>query len=58
MQNAAVAQVFQEIADWMEVAGENVFQDSRVSRAAEAVAVYPEPSRTPVTPEPWRRLKD
>jgi DNA polymerase (family 10) len=43
MQNAAVAQVFQEIADWMEVAGENVFKIRAYRRAAEAVAVYPEP---------------
>jgi DNA polymerase (family 10) len=43
MQNAAVAQVFQEIADWMEVAGENVFKIRAYRRAAEAVAVYPDP---------------
>jgi DNA polymerase (family 10) len=43
MQNAAVAQVFQEIADWLEVAGENVFKIRAYRRAAEAVAVYPEP---------------
>lgn len=42
MQNAAVAQVFEEIADWMEVAGENVFKIRAYRRAAEAVAVYPE----------------
>jgi DNA polymerase (family 10) len=35
--------VFQEIADWMEVAGENVFKIRAYRRAAEAVAVYPEP---------------
>jgi DNA polymerase (family 10) len=43
MQNAAVAQVFQEIADWMEVAGENVFKIRAYRRAAEAVAVIPDP---------------
>lgn len=43
MQNAAVAQVFDEIADYMELAGENSFKTRAYRRAAEAVATFPEP---------------
>ena len=43
MQNAAVAQVFEEIADWMELAGENVFKIRAYKRAAEAVITYGAP---------------
>jgi len=40
MQNAAVAAVFDEIADYMELAGENSFKIRAYRRAAEAVANY------------------
>jgi DNA polymerase (family 10) len=43
MQNAAVAAVFDEIADYMELAGENSFKIRAHRRAAEAVANHPEP---------------
>lgn len=43
MQNAAVAQVFEDIADCLEIAGENVFKIRAYRRAAEAVATFPEP---------------
>ena len=43
MQNAAVAQVFEEIADWMELAGENVFKIRAYKRAAEAIITYGAP---------------
>ncbi|HVF85690.1 MAG TPA: helix-hairpin-helix domain-containing protein, partial [Abditibacteriaceae bacterium] len=42
MQNAAVAQVFEDIADCLEIAGENVFKIRAYRRAAEAVATFPE----------------
>ena len=42
MQNAAVAQVFEDIADCLEIAGENVFKIRAYRRAAEAVATHPE----------------
>lgn len=40
MQNVAVAAVFDEIADYMELAGENTFKIRAYRRAAEAVANY------------------
>jgi DNA polymerase (family 10) len=43
MQNATVAQVFDEIADCLEIAGENPFKIRAYRRAAEAVATYAEP---------------
>jgi DNA polymerase (family 10) len=43
MQNAAVAAVFDEIADYMELAGENSFKIRAHRRAAEAVATYEAP---------------
>ena len=43
MQNAAVAAVFDEIADYMELAGENSFKIRAHRRAAEAVAQHAEP---------------
>jgi DNA polymerase (family 10) len=43
MQNAAVAAVFDEIADYMELAGENSFKIRAHRRAAEAVANHAEP---------------
>jgi DNA polymerase (family 10) len=43
MQNAAVAAVFDEIADYMELAGENSFKTRAYRRAAEAVATYDAP---------------
>ena len=43
MQNAAVAQVFDEIADYLEVAGENPFKIRAYRRAAEAVSTHAEP---------------
>ena len=43
MQNAAIAEVFDEIADYMELAGENSFKIRAYRRAAEAVATFPEP---------------
>ncbi len=43
MQNAAVAQVFEDIADCLEIAGENVFKIRAYRRAAEAVATLREP---------------
>ncbi len=42
MQNAAVAQVFEDIADCLEIAGENVFKIRAYRRAAEAVATFPQ----------------
>lgn len=42
MQNAAVAQVFEDIADCLEIAGENVFKIRAYRRAAEAIATFPE----------------
>ena len=42
MQNAAVAQVFEDIADCLEIAGENVFKIRAYRRAAEAVATFPD----------------
>jgi DNA polymerase (family 10) len=41
MQNAAIAVVFDEIADYMELAGENSFKIRAYRRAAEAVATFP-----------------
>lgn len=41
MQNAAIAEVFDEIADYMELAGENSFKIRAYRRAAEAVATFP-----------------
>lgn len=38
MQNAIVAKMFDDIADYMEVAGENVFKTKAYRKAAEAVA--------------------
>ena len=43
MQNASVAQVFEDIADCLEIAGENVFKIRAYRRAAEAVATFPGP---------------
>jgi DNA polymerase (family 10) len=43
MQNAAVAAVFDEIADLMELAGENSFKVRAYRRAAEAVAAHEAP---------------
>ena len=43
MQNAAIAEVFDEIADYMELAGENSFKIRAYRRAAEAVATFFEP---------------
>ena len=43
MQNAAIAEVFDEIADYMELAGENSFKIRAYRRAAEAVATFSEP---------------
>lgn len=40
MQNAAVAQMFEDIADLLEIAGDNPFQVRAYKRAAEAVATY------------------
>ncbi len=42
MQNAAVAQIFEDIADCLEIAGENVFKIRAYRRAAEAIATFPE----------------
>lgn len=41
MQNAAVAQMFEDIADLLEIEGENPFQIRAYRRAAEAVSNYP-----------------
>ncbi len=43
MQNAALAQVFGEIADYLELAGENPFKTRAYRRAAEAIADFPSP---------------
>lgn len=43
MQNAQVAQVFDSIADCLEIAGDNPFKIRAYRRAAEAVASYPNP---------------
>jgi DNA polymerase (family 10) len=43
MQNATIAQIFDEIADLMEVAGQNSFKIRAYRRAAEAVATYNAP---------------
>jgi DNA polymerase (family 10) len=43
MQNAAIAAIFDDIAAYLEVAGENVFKVRAYRRAAEAVATYPSP---------------
>ncbi|MDF2439703.1 MAG: polymerase [Abditibacteriota bacterium] len=43
MQNASVAQMFDEIADCLEIAGENPFKIRAYRRAAEAVATFAEP---------------
>ncbi|HEX8834933.1 MAG TPA: DNA polymerase/3'-5' exonuclease PolX, partial [Abditibacteriaceae bacterium] len=43
MQNAAVSQMFEDIADLLEIAGENVFQIRAYRRAAEAVATHTTP---------------
>lgn len=43
MQNALVAQMFDEIADCLEIAGENPFKIRAYRRAAEAVATFAEP---------------
>lgn len=43
MQNAAVAEVFDEIADYMELSGENTFKTRAYRRAADAIAALPEP---------------
>jgi DNA polymerase (family 10) len=43
MQNPQVAQVFDEIADCLEIAGDNPFKIRAYRRAAEAVATYNEP---------------
>jgi DNA polymerase (family 10) len=43
MQNAAVAAIFDEIADYMEMAGENTFKIRAYRRAAEAVATFVTP---------------
>jgi DNA polymerase (family 10) len=42
MQNAALAQIFDSIADYHELSGENPFKIRAFRRAAEAVANYPE----------------
>ena len=42
MQNASVAQMFDEIADCLEIAGENPFKIRAYRRAAEAVATFAE----------------
>jgi DNA polymerase (family 10) len=39
--NAQVAELFTQIADYLEVAGENSFKIRAYRRAAEAVATYP-----------------
>jgi DNA polymerase (family 10) len=43
MQNGAVAQMFQEIADYLELSGENSFKTRAYRRAAEAIAELEEP---------------
>jgi DNA polymerase (family 10) len=43
MQNAALAQVFVAIADYLELEGENQFKTRAYRRAAEAVADFPTP---------------
>lgn len=43
MQNASVAQMFDEIGDCLEIAGDNPFKIRAYRRAAEAVATYTEP---------------
>jgi DNA polymerase (family 10) len=43
MQNAAVAQMFEDIADLLEIAGENPFQIRAYRRASEAAATHPTP---------------
>lgn len=43
MQNHVIAQVFDEIADYLEIAGENSFKIRAYRRAAEAVATYASP---------------
>lgn len=43
MQNAALAQVFGEIADYLELEGDNPFKIRAYRRAAEAVADFPTP---------------
>ena len=42
MQNAAIAQIFNDIADFLELAGDNVFKIRAYRRAGEAIATYPE----------------
>lgn len=43
MQNFAVAQMFDDIADYLEIAGENSFKIRAYRRAAEAIVAYSEP---------------
>lgn len=43
MQNAALARAFRDIADYLELTGENPFKTRAYRRAAEAVADYPAP---------------
>lgn len=43
MQNAALAQVFEEIADYLELEGENPFKVRAYRTAAEAILDYPAP---------------
>jgi DNA polymerase (family 10) len=57
MQNAAVAQVFDEIADCLEIAGENPFKIRAYRRAAEAVATYSEPIEDAAENESLREIE-
>ena len=43
MQNVALAQAFEEIADYLELAGDNPFKIRAYRRAAEAVIEFPDP---------------
>ena len=53
MQNAAVAEMFDSIADLLEIAGENPFQIRAYRRAAEAVATH----ATPIEDVPAAELR-
>ncbi len=57
MQNAAIATVFDEIADYMELAGENSFKIRAYRRAAEAVATFPEPIEDAAENETLREIE-
>jgi DNA polymerase (family 10) len=57
MQNAAIATAFDEIADYMELAGENSFKIRAYRRAAEAVATFPEPIEDAAEADALQRIE-